>query len=199
MRVGQLQKRLVVTGERRWIRSAGDFVPSPPIAFERQPFCYDTAYGGTEISPLFPNRVATCLLNPVGRGYAISRVAADEYPMPNTEELGQQISAPGRNYRPMALGPIGRHWQPRSQWAGSYGERWQRERAPFWPDDFDYRFFQCAPPDQQIAYPVGGEPIATIQDLILAFEDLGVGAQARITVERDGRERSVDVELIALE
>lgn len=46
---------------------------------------------------------------------------------------------------------------------------------------------------------VGGEPIATIQDLILAFEDLGVGAQARITVERDGRERSVDVELIALE
>ncbi|PRP96567.1 hypothetical protein ENSA5_36430 [Enhygromyxa salina] len=162
MRVGALHKRFVVTGDRGWVRAAGSFVPSPPTMFARQRFSYDTAYGGTELAPRNPGRVATCLANPVGRGYAIAGLDEDVYPMPNTEELGRQITAPGRDYRPMALGPIGRHWQPRVRYGGSYDEQWLQERAPFWPDDFDYRYFQCAPPDQQVPYPVGGEPVELI-------------------------------------
>ena len=36
---------------------------------------------------------------------------------------------------------------------------WQRSRAPFLPKDFDERYFQAAPEDQQIEYPNGGKEI----------------------------------------
>jgi hypothetical protein len=59
----------------------------------------------------------------------------------------------------MAFGAIGRNWPPRVSHAGTYDQEWLDEQAPFWPDDFDYRYFQAAPPDQQIPYPAGGEEI----------------------------------------
>ncbi len=46
---------------------------------------------------------------------------------------------------------------------------------------------------------VGDQRIESLQDLVLAFEDLGIGGTARLTLERDHRQRTVDVELMALE
>ncbi len=46
---------------------------------------------------------------------------------------------------------------------------------------------------------VGGEPVRSIGDLVLAFEEIGIGGVARLTVERDGRRRDVEVELVALD
>ncbi len=46
---------------------------------------------------------------------------------------------------------------------------------------------------------VNGEPIRTAVDLVLAFEDIGVGGQARLTLRREGRDRDVDIELEALQ
>lgn len=46
---------------------------------------------------------------------------------------------------------------------------------------------------------VNGEPIQSTNDLVLAFEDVGVGNRARLTLDRDGRQRMVDVELIPIE
>ncbi len=43
---------------------------------------------------------------------------------------------------------------------------------------------------------VGGKPVKTIGDLFLAFEEIGVGKSAKITVERNGQRRTVSVELI---
>src|SRR5262249_51916032 len=54
---------------------------------------------------------------------------------------------------------IGRNWRPRIQFAGTYNNEWLENHAPFWPDDFDYRYFQTAPPDQQLPYPTGGEEV----------------------------------------
>ena len=50
-----------------------------------------------------------------------------------------------------------------------------------------------------IIVAVDGTPTQTLEDLVLAFEDLGVGGLAKMTLERDGRERTVDVRLIAIE
>ena len=36
---------------------------------------------------------------------------------------------------------------------------WLAERSPLWPHDFDVRYFQSAPPDQVIPFPVGGEAV----------------------------------------
>ena len=46
---------------------------------------------------------------------------------------------------------------------------------------------------------VGGEPIASIRDLVLAFDEVGVGGQVVVTVEREGRARTVEMELTAIE
>jgi hypothetical protein len=40
-----------------------------------------------------------------------------------------------------------KQYPPRSSFAGTYDERWKRERFPFLPPDFDYRFFQAAYPE----------------------------------------------------
>ncbi len=49
---------------------------------------------------------------------------------------------------------------PRRKYAGTYDERWKKERMPLPPLDFDYRFNQAAPPDQITAtYLRGGEPV----------------------------------------
>ena len=59
----------------------------------------------------------------------------------------------------MAFGPLGRAWQQRIKWGGTYDKKWLNEKYPFLPDDFDDRYFQAAPEDQQIAYPKGGERV----------------------------------------
>ena len=46
---------------------------------------------------------------------------------------------------------------------------------------------------------VDGVPVNTIDDMVLAFEEKGVGGTSRMTVIRDRREREVDVTLIALQ
>jgi hypothetical protein len=48
-------------------------------------------------------------------------------------------------------------------WAGTYDEKWEKDRLPLLPRDFDERFYQCAPPDQQTPeYLKGGEPVALV-------------------------------------
>ena len=46
---------------------------------------------------------------------------------------------------------------------------------------------------------VNGQPVRTIDDLALAFEDVGVDRQAQLTVLRNKKEFTVDVRLIAIE
>ena len=46
---------------------------------------------------------------------------------------------------------------------------------------------------------VGDEPVRSTDDLRLAFEEIGVGGRAQLTVERDGRQRKVEVELMPIE
>lgn len=50
--------------------------------------------------------------------------------------------------------------EPRIAYAGTYDEKWRAERAPFLPEDFDFRFFQVGFPDLVCdSYLRGGEPI----------------------------------------
>lgn len=158
LRVGPLTKSFEVVGARAWSygRVAGVAI-SPAQPFVRQPFNYDVAFGGTDASD--PTKVATYLANPVGRGFGRHPQAIDGKPLPVTQGIGEPVRDPGGSYAPMALGPIGRSWTPRSGFAGTYDQRWLDTQAPFWPDDFDHRYFQAAPPDQWIAHPRGGEDI----------------------------------------
>lgn len=159
MRVGPMVKSFVVVGDRVWRSGITGIRATEPQPFDVMSISYDNAFGGVDDSNAASGKTISFLDNPVGRGYSHFKDNIDGKALPNTEELDGRVTSPDGSYRPMALGPIGRHWRPRVQYAGTYDQSWVDNRAPFWPDDFDYRFFQSAPPDQQIPYPTGGEDV----------------------------------------
>jgi hypothetical protein len=66
------------------------------------------------------------------------------------------------DYPIVGVGPVARWWLPRRKYAGTHDERWKQTQWPKSPLDHDYRYWNCAPEDQQIAYPQGGEEIALV-------------------------------------
>jgi hypothetical protein len=157
--VGSMAKAFSVVGDRVWRYGIVGTRPSDPQPFDIMPVSYDRAYGGTETTQDDPTSVKTFLPNPVGKGFLPSKKQIDGKPLPNTEERGRPVVSADASYSPMAFGPIGRSWSPRAAYAGTYDEEWLNESAPFWPDDFDERYFQSAPADQQVPYPRGGERV----------------------------------------
>jgi hypothetical protein len=59
----------------------------------------------------------------------------------------------------MSLGPVGRGWQPRPKFAGTYDQNWIDNVFPFLPADFDEHYYQSAPADQQLERLNGGEVV----------------------------------------
>jgi len=159
LRVGDLQKRVVAVGPRVWKRRLGMVSATPPQPFESVPLTYDTAWGGTDRTYEDEGRIEAFPANPVGCGFWRNTRDIDGQPLPHTEQLGCPIESYDSPYLPQAFSPIGRNWAPRALLAGTYDGAWLAERAPLWPDNFDERYFQCAPTDQIIPYPVGGEPV----------------------------------------
>ena len=164
MQVGNLTKSFKVTGKRKWkTRLLGTMIStSKPEPFTQQPISYDIAFGGTETGPKRKERCETYQQNPVGCGFFSRKRYAHGKPMPQTEELSKPVKSPYGKYRPMSFGPVGRNWLPRCDYAGTYDQRWREEVFPFLPEDFDDRYFQCAPEDQQLPSLAGGEPVKLV-------------------------------------
>lgn len=156
--LGTWAKSFHVLGPRVWQKRYGGFDVSEPQPFVTQPISYEQAWGGGEAHPTRDGHFSTVETNPAGVGYHPYTVDIAGKPLPNTQELGRHVDTVTGAYVPMALGPIGRVWMPRRQYAGTFDETWKNTRMPFPPKDLDARFFQSAPPDQQIIYPKGGEP-----------------------------------------
>jgi hypothetical protein len=178
LQIGTLRKLFTAVGPRVWIARRGGAVASSPALFVQQPVSYDVAFGGTDTDPTDPGRISTFLENPVGSGYCVFKPNLDGMPLPLTEERRVPVSDPSGHYRPMALGPLGRNWMPRRQYAGTYDAQWAANKLPFMPDDFDYQYFQAAPSDQQLPYPGGGEPLILL--------NLTPSGRLETSIPRDG-------------
>ncbi|MFN8179151.1 MAG: DUF2169 domain-containing protein [bacterium] len=149
-RVGPIRKAVRVYGERRWKRSLLAKTASDPLPFERVPLIWENAWGGTDTSPDDEKHHGAEPRNPVGRGYraAHSKLPWEDELCPSLEDPEEGAGGLGRKGVPVGVGPIGRGWEPRRSYAGTYDEKWVAERMPILPDDFDDRFHQAAPPDQ---------------------------------------------------
>jgi len=159
---GPLEKRAAVFGDRVWRRQMNIAVASPPQPFEKIPLTYENGFGGLDLTPEEERHRGGELRNPAGRGYRAhqSRRLLDQERLPNIEEIGRPMTYPEQRLNPVGFGPIGRHWQPRLGYAGTYDQQWVEERLPLLPLDFDARFHHAAPPD--LVYPGfvrGGEPV----------------------------------------
>jgi len=162
MRIGTMSKSFRVIGLRQWkLGSLGGVVSGEPSRFTKLPFSYDTAFGGVDNFHPDVKKHSSYFDNPVGIGYhkELDGAIVHGTPMPNTEVPNEKITSPNGKYRPMAFGPVGRGWPQRLRYAGTYDEVWQKNKFPFLPDDFDNRYFQAAPLDQQIRYIKGGERV----------------------------------------
>lgn len=162
LRVGQMRKEFVVVGNRIWKYAMFGLEATWPEPFTVMPISYDNAFGGVDNLNPDPNKHEAYRLNLVGKGFFPRAKASmiDGKPLPNTEETGRPVTSVSGSYRPMSFGPIGRAWQPRPQLAGTYDQNWIDNVFPFLPADFDERYYQCAPEDQQIDYLRGGEEVA---------------------------------------
>lgn len=159
LRIGPMNKRFWAVGQRVWYKSALGISCTSAQPFTVLPISYDNAFGGTDRTLEAEGKIDTFLANPVGKGYWRSQARIEGQPLPNTEQLDGEVDDPEGQYTPMAFSPLGRNWTPRIHYAGTYDEQWMESHAPFWPDDFDHRYFQASPPDQIIPHPAGGEDV----------------------------------------
>ena len=157
LRVGPMEKTFDVLGNRIWQASLTGISASAPQPFTKMPISYDVAFGGADRNSEDESEHDAYLPNPVGRGWHkhLKNAWVDGKPLPNTEELGKAVGFPNDKYKPMALGPLGRGWPQRARYAGTYDQQWLDDVFPFLPKDFDERYHQAAPEDQQVPSPKG--------------------------------------------
>jgi hypothetical protein len=149
IRVGPVSKSLHVVGDRTWREGALGLKLSEPEPFEKMPIRYERAFGGADLQSDDPKRRGWEPGNPIGTGYSLDGKPRVCQLAPNIEAGGASAGLWKPRLWPAGLGPIARHWAPRAKLAGTYDDRWEEERLPLLPKDFDERFFQCAPEDQQ--------------------------------------------------
>jgi hypothetical protein len=164
IKVGRVAKVFDVIGDRNWEAGIGGIGPGVATPFVKKAITYDIAFGGVDHFADDPARHDAFMPNPCGRGFRrrLTTGPIDGTPMPNTEEAGHPVRNPLGPYRPMSFGPVGRGWEPRYKLAGTYDEQWLETVFPFLPADFDDRYLQCAPEDQQTDYLVGGETVTLV-------------------------------------
>ena len=155
-RVGRLRQRARVVGERRrTFGFLGWWWTSGPKPLERTPLRWELAVGGTDLTPKNPARHSLDLRNPLGRGFRArgSKLKRAGAPLP-------QMLHPAKAREPVGFGFTGGHWRHRRRYAGTYDAKWQEERCPLLPLDFDERFFNSAAPGLTAdGHLEGGEPV----------------------------------------
>lgn len=157
--VGPLFKTVRVFGDRVWTSTAAGASIAWVAPFVRLPLVWERAFGGsrpTAAGPVSDPR------NPAGKGL-LAKAGGELLEgavLPNVEDPSQLIGGPADAPPPAGFAPIAPSWEPRRSLAGTYDERWQRDRAPYLPRDFDLRFFHLAASGLVAnGYLEGGEPV----------------------------------------
>lgn len=161
LQCGSNTKAIAVFGPRVWERTMMGASPSEAGTFVRQDISYDFAFGGTDALDPADKEPAMYPLNTVGMGWHQSRnrEIVDGAPMPCCEDPHKLVNSPWDTVVPVSFGPVPRGAPDRAKFAGTYDDAWIENRFPHLPDDYDDRYAQAAPLDQQIRHPKGGEVI----------------------------------------
>jgi hypothetical protein len=81
-----------------------------------------------------------------------------EQPVPSVFYPKEDWSPTGKNLRVAGFGPLPPFFESRLVYAGTFDESWEQTRRPILPIDFDVKFYQSAPQDQQCkGHLMGGE------------------------------------------
>jgi len=153
--VAERRKTIRVIGDRTWRGGS----PSEPAPFQSMPLVWERAFGGVHKTE---DKVFAEERNPIGCGFRGERSSSEfeGHPVPNLEDPSAPLQSLGQSPAPACFAPVSPSWLPRRAFAGTYDEKWQKQRAPYLPDDFDPRFLQCAAPELTFdRYLEGNEPV----------------------------------------
>jgi hypothetical protein len=154
-RVGDLHKEIAVFGDRWWEDTkSGVKVITDPVPFSAVPLTWRNAFGGEH----YP-------ANPLGKGITpvLRKDGKLRTPLPNIEYKSMIIGSPADRPDPAGFAVVDMMNPERQKKTGTYDEKWLKEKWPYFPDDMDYEYFNCAPADQYIgAFFQGGEAIEII-------------------------------------
>lgn len=152
LQVGGYQKTLAVVGDRikKRLRPA-----SEPQPFLTMPVTYEYSYGGKGFSS-----------NPLGKGHQTVKMpdGAVVRSLPNILSPNEKRERGNPPY-PAGFGPICQTWPQRIDKMGSYNDKWLKERWPWLPENFDWRFFNAAPEDQQFKEYLRGDETFLIENM----------------------------------
>lgn len=143
---GTVDRSIAVFGDRTWQGGALQVLPSNPEPFESMPITYARAFGGPELE-----------VNPQGVGHRGGPSADGVRRLPNFEEISKLIKAPSDTPPPAGLGAVHPLSRARTALLGTYDPEWFKTRWPYFPRDFDFRYFQAAPAAQRLSRAVGNE------------------------------------------
>lgn len=182
-KIGPIEKSFAVFGDRRWQKGLVRSM-SEPLPFTEMELRMERAFGGPKFAA-----------NPYGRGQG---EAEGELLLPNLEQVRDLIRSPTSRPEPVLLGPLPISWPDRMRYAGTYDQRYMRERWPWLPEDFDWRFFLEAPPDQRLreGFWRGDERIElhnlhpTVPSIVSRLP--GIVPRLFLDVQRPGRAPSFD-------
>lgn len=138
--------------------------------------------------------------NPVGMRFDASPDAVGLISVPNVQPPKTIVASRADTFSPVGFGPIAPTWPGRTQKLEPFVERFS---PTHWtehplPEDFDYEFFQTAPPDQQLRHLRSDEPLV-LQNLHPTHAHLVTrlpGVSPRAVVNRASGERE-DVTFVA--
>jgi uncharacterized protein YjbI with pentapeptide repeats len=154
---GRFEKTLKVVGPRVWVDKllGGKF--SDPVGFDTMPIDYTYAFGGPEVEA-----------NPVGKGQATEE-------LPNVEDPRQLLRSSGQRPAPGGFGPLNAEWHFRHNKLGiNYGDDYEKRRAPWYPDDYDWTHQNAAPADQQLDGPLRSDETLRFVNLHRESDDFSV-------------------------
>lgn len=161
-KVGSMAKQLRVCGSRNWLPAVLGWQASEMQPFTSMPLHYGNAFGGMHFwQHDGQTQIEMYMDNGVGTGYAskapVNLVAG--LPLPSLLVPGDEVRKPDDGVRPVAFSALPRNHPQRRRYAGTYDDNWRQNDFPLLPRDFDIRYHQSVPEDQQIDFPRGGEEV----------------------------------------
>jgi uncharacterized protein YjbI with pentapeptide repeats len=145
--VKDLRKSLQVNGPRKWQKRFLRAIPGPAQPIASLPITYENAFGGKGFAR-----------NPVGLG-------RDTVEVHNIESFRQDDPGSSSVREPAGFAPLASEWDQRKRKAGTYKGKWVKDRWPWFPENFDWSYFNAAPADQQIEGYLRGDEQLEFENL----------------------------------
>jgi len=160
LQVGKITKSACLFGPRTAKRGVFGWRIEDQLTVQDTALSWRNSFGGTTAgdNPIWH------AANPLGMGAMMLSAAksarGSAASMPLFEAAETRVIDDIDGAQPIGFGAIARHWAPRLGFAGTYDTFWETDRAPLFPTDFDQRFYNTAPLDQQVTgFLNGGEPV----------------------------------------